>query len=258
MNRMGGLKGLITGAAGAIGSATARRCLKEGARVLLVDHDASKLNSLRRELCEEFGVDGDYILCQQADVTDPDQMQKLGAAAVRAYGQLDFMFANAGVEGPVQDIGSYPNASFESVLKVNVSGVFYTLKYLEATIADGGSILITSSVVGLKGSARSAAYVTSKHAVVGLMRTAAKGLAARRIRVNTVHPGLVDSDMLRRIEVGLQELGVDDPRGSFMSATPMGTTITVDDVAHAAVFLFSNESRFVTGQTLAIDAGYLL
>ena len=224
MKRLNGMTGLLTGAAGAIGSETARHCLREGARVVLVDRDANKLGTLKRELLGELVLAEEQVLCLEADVTSDERMHALAGEVARSVGSLDFLFANAGVEGPVQDLREYPTEGFQQVLNVNVTGVFLTLKYFEPDLVEGGSILITSSVVGLKGSPRSAAYVASKHAVVGLMRTAAKGLAARRIRVNTVHPGLVESDMLRRIESGLQGLGMDDPRKSFMNATPMGTT----------------------------------
>ena len=258
MNRLNGLSGLITGAAGNIGRATALRCRNEGASVVLWDRRAEELNELSAWLLREAPDAPGRVTCQVVDVTDAPSVKATAAVAAETQGPLDFLFVNAGVEGPVQALRDYPDEAFRQVMEVNCTGAFHCVKYCEPLMPDGASILITSSVVGLKGSPKTVGYVTSKHAVVGLMRSAAKSYADRRVRVNSIHPGLVESDMLRRIETGLVVLGATDPRAAFLAVTPMGTTITPDDVANAAVFFFSGESRYVTGQTMAVDAGYLL
>jgi NAD(P)-dependent dehydrogenase (short-subunit alcohol dehydrogenase family) len=168
---------VITGATGGIGAATARLFIRHGARVMLVDREKEALQSLAREL-------GDGAATSVADVARVDDSQRYVRTTVEQFGRIDVLFANSGIEGRVAPIVDLAPEQFDHVQAVNVRGVFLGIKYAVSELAkQGGSIVITSSVAGLQGAANLAAYVTSKHALLGLMRTAAVELAPQRIRV---------------------------------------------------------------------------
>ena len=209
MGRLEDKTAFISGAAGSIGAATARRFVAEGARVVLSDVDADRLHALADELGAVAAV---------ADVTDSAAV----AEAVALAGELDIAFANAGIFGDVATVEDYDEAVFAHVLAVNVLGPFHVAKHALRAMRPGGSLILNSSVVGLTSDPGIAAYATSKHALVGLMRTAAKEVADRGIRVNSIHPGPVDNafqhrDRDRRHGGGggarRGDLRVDDPFG---------------------------------------------
>jgi NAD(P)-dependent dehydrogenase (short-subunit alcohol dehydrogenase family) len=250
MGRLDDKIALITGAAGSIGAATARRFVAEGARVVLADLDGGVLAALAQEL----GGDA-RALGVATDVTDAAAVKAAVDTAVQRFGGLDIAFANAGIFGAVADIVDYPDDVFDRVLAVNVKGTFLLAKHALAAMRDGGSLIITSSVVGLTADPGIAAYATSKHAVIGLMRTAAKEVAPRGIRVNTLHPGPVDNAFQHTIEVtatGRDEAGATDV---FNAMIPLNRHATADEVAAAVLFLASDESRFLTGATIPLDGG---
>ena len=185
MARLDGKVAIITGGSGGIGKAAGRLFIKEGAKVLLVDLAEEPL----KQAVQDIG--GDAVSYAVANVTDPEQSQQYIQTAVERYGGVDILLANAGVEGVVKPITDYPIEEFDKVIAVNVRGVWLGLKYAmpEMEKRGGGSIVITSSVAGVRGTADVSAYITSKHAVVGLMRTVALEGAKKKIRVNTVNPG---------------------------------------------------------------------
>jgi NAD(P)-dependent dehydrogenase (short-subunit alcohol dehydrogenase family) len=232
----------ITGAAGSIGAATARRFVAEGARVVLSDLDAEPLHALAGELGAEAAV---------ADVTDSAAV----AAAVERAGALDIAFANAGVFGDVAPVAEYDEAVFAHVLAVNVLGPFHVAKHALRAMRPGGSLILNSSVVGLTSDPGICAYAMSKHALVGLMRTAAKEVAGRGIRVNSIHPGPVDNAFQHRIET--VATGESEARAAeiFETMIPLGRHATPDEVAEAVLFLASDESRFMTGAAIPLDGG---
>jgi NAD(P)-dependent dehydrogenase (short-subunit alcohol dehydrogenase family) len=232
----------ITGAAGSIGAATARRFVAEGARVVLSDLDAEPLHALAGELGAEAAV---------ADVTDSAAV----AAAVEKAGALDIAFANAGVFGDVAPVAEYDEAVFAQVLAVNVLGPFHVAKHALRAMRPGGSLILNSSVVGLTSDPGICAYATSKHALVGLMRTAAKEVAGRGIRVNSIHPGPVDNAFQHRIET--VATGESEARAAeiFETMIPLGRHATPEEVAEAVLFLASDESRFMTGAAIPLDGG---
>lgn len=243
---------IVTGAAGNIGLATVRLFHQQGAKVVLVDRDQA---GIKRALAELGGDRAEGVI---ADVTSSADVKRYVDATVQRFGKIDVFFNNAGIEGAVCSLVDYPEDAFDKVMAVNTKGVFLGMKYVVPQMNDGASIIITSSIMGLAGSLRTIGYVASKHAVVGIMRSAAKILGPRGIRVNTVHPGFVESDMLRRIE---EADGSDTPEAlkkKKADALPLGRYVEPLEIAQSVLFLASDESRMVTGQTLAVDGGFLL
>jgi NAD(P)-dependent dehydrogenase (short-subunit alcohol dehydrogenase family) len=250
MGRLDGKVAVITGAAGSIGAASARRFVAEGARVVLADLDEEALVRLAAQL----GGDA-HARAVPTDTSDEQQVERAITTATAAFGALDIAFANAGIFGTVAPLTTYDTATFDRVLAVNVRGPFLLAKHALAAMRDGGSIIITSSVVGLTSDPNIAAYATSKHAVVGLMRTAAKEAAPRGIRVNTLHPGPVDNAFQHRIETVATGQAEGRATDIFNTMIPLGRHAHPDEVAAAALFLASDESAFLTGATVPLDGG---
>jgi NAD(P)-dependent dehydrogenase (short-subunit alcohol dehydrogenase family) len=250
MGRLEDKIAVITGAAGSIGAATARRFVAEGARVVLADVDEQPL----QQLADELGGEA-YARAVATDVTDDAQVRAAVAVATDAFGGLDIAFANAGIFGQVAPITEYDPDTFDRVLAVNVRGPFLLARHALAAMRDGGSMIITSSVVGLTSDPGIVGYATSKHAVVGLMRTAAKEVAARGIRVNTLHPGPVDNAFQHAIETTATGQDEGHAQDIFDGMIPLGRHARADEVAAAALYLASDESAFLTGATVPLDGG---
>ncbi|HTX31363.1 MAG TPA: SDR family NAD(P)-dependent oxidoreductase [Solirubrobacteraceae bacterium] len=247
--RLSGKVALITGGAGSIGLASARALAGEGARVMLVDLDAAALERAAGSL------DGDGAAWHAADVTQSDQVEAAVRATVERFGRLDIAFANAGVAGPIAPITEYPVEEFERVLAVNTLGSFLVAKHTLAVMEPGGSLIINSSVVGLTSDRGIAGYATSKHAVVGLMRTAAKEMAPKGIRVNTIHPGPTDNDFQHAIEVAAIGADREESARVFESMIPLARHATPEEIGRVVLFLASEDSAFMTGTTVAVDGG---
>ena len=241
---------IVTGGAGVIGMATARRLVAAGARVALVDRDAARLSAN----VEQLGAD--KAIGMAADVTDASEVAAYAERARVELGPIDAFFNNAGVEGPTAPMSEYPDEAFQAVQAVNVTGVFLGLKHVMPRMRDGGAVVITSSTAGLRGAPGFAGYTMSKHAVIGLMRTAALEGAPRRIRVNSVHPAMVDSEMMGRIERDRGDPAV--MREKFLARIPLGRYIEPDEVAALVCFLMSDDARMITGGQYAIDGGAML
>ncbi|MGH6761753.1 MAG: SDR family NAD(P)-dependent oxidoreductase [Phyllobacterium sp.] len=238
---------IITGGAGSLGMAAARRFLAEGANVVLVDlappDDAAA------------ALPADRVEIVQADVGDPEAAKAYVGRAVERFGPIDVLFSNAGNFGVVAPIESYPDDVFDQVQRVHVKGAFLAAKHAVPHMRDGGSIVITSSVAGTRGDPGVYAYITAKHAQVGLMRCLAKELAPRRIRVNTVHPGPLENGFQHAVESGLgKAIGVDGA-AFFNSMIPLGRHGTAEEVANAVLYLASDLSSFTTGTMLMVDGG---
>ncbi len=167
------------------------------------------------------------------------------------------LLANAGILGQVKPIADYPVDVFDAVLRVNVRGVWLALKYAMPELArrGGGSIVVTASTAGVRGSAGLSAYVASKHAVVGMMRTAALEGAASGIRVNSVNPSPVETAMIRELESGIDPASREEARRHLESRRPLRRYAEAEEVASLMLFLASDESRFVTGGVHMIDGG---
>ena len=192
MARLADKVALITGGESGIGLASARLFVSEGARVHLVGLDGDKLDAAVADLGDE------HALATVADVTDERAVVRAIAEGVERYGRFDVLFSNAGISGAVAAIGEYPSDEFARTLAVHVLGAFHVLKHGAPHVPDGGSIIITSSVVGLMGFEGISGYIAAKHGQVGLMRAAAREYASRRIRVNTLHPGPTSTAFQRR------------------------------------------------------------
>lgn len=243
---------IVTGAAGNIGLATVELFLEQGAKVMMVDRDRVQMERIQAKLAS------DRVAGITADVTNPSDVKRYVEETTTRFGKVDVFFNNAGIEGPVKSIEEYPDEGFDAVMDVNVRGVFLGLKYVMPEMNDNGSIVITSSIMGLKGSLKTIGYTASKHAVVGLMRSAARTLGGRGIRVNSIHPGYVDSDMMRRIEAVDVPENPEESRKQRLASVPMGRYVLPRDIAESVLFLSSDESRMITGQTLVIDGGFML
>lgn len=249
MAKLKGKVAVITGGAAGIGKITAGRFLKEGARVMLVDTNSAALEACRREL----GPEG--LETCVADVSKADEVQRYVKETLAAFGSIHVFFSNAGIEGTSSPISEYPDAVFDKVIAVNLKGVWLGCKYVIPHMEDGGSVIITSSVAGLKGFPGLGAYVASKHGVVGIMRTAALEYASRKIRVNSIHPGPIHTEMMRRIETDITPDDRSQAQRDFEAAVPFGRYGEADEIGALALFLASDESRYVTGSTYVIDGG---
>jgi NAD(P)-dependent dehydrogenase (short-subunit alcohol dehydrogenase family) len=229
--------------------ATAQAFAAEGARVLIVDLDEAALER------GAATIGGDAVAIHAADVTDPEQVQAAVAEAMERFGQLDIAFANAGVFGVVAPVTEYPVDVFERVMAVNVLGSFLVAKHALPAMKRGGSLIINSSVVGLTSDMGICAYATSKHALVGLMRTAAKEMAPRGIRVNTIHPGPTDNDFQHTIEEEAIGASREESAKAFEQMIPLARHALPQEIAQAVLFLAGDESAFMTGATMAVDGG---
>ena len=251
MKRLQGKVAVITGGAGGIGMAAARLFVTEGAKVVLVDVDEPAL----RAAVTELGADAASHVV--ADVSDEAQVRGYFDAAVQRHGRVDALLSNAGTEGKVCPIVDYPMDVFDRVIAVNVRGVYLSLKHaLPLMMKQGsGSIVITSSIAGLKGFAGLSAYVTSKHAVVGMMRSAVLESAASGVRINTIHPSPIETRMMRAVEEGAAPGAAAVAKQQFESWIPAARYGTPDEVARTALFLASDDSRFCTGGRYSVDGG---
>jgi len=228
--------------------ATARAFIAEGAWVLLAGLSEPALRAGGAEL-------GEHAAWKVTDVTDSAQVKAAVDAAVRQFGRLDVVVANAGIAGATGPIADYPEDAFDQTLAVHVRGAFLLCKHAAPHLAGGASIIITSSVVGLTAAPHIAGYSTAKHAQVGLMRTLAAELARRAIRVNTIHPGPVDNEFQHRVEEAATGADRATAGPIFDEMIPLGRHAAPDEIARAMVFLASDDSSFMTGATLAVDGG---
>ena len=251
MNKLEGKVAIITGGAGGIGKATAEAFLDEGADVLLFDLNEGDLI----KTCKDIG--SNHLNYFVGDVTKYQDNIKAVEIVKDKYGGLDIFLANAGIEGDVKNIEDYDIEKFDQVIAVNIKGPFLGLKASipAMSLRKGGSFIITSSVTGLTGSPGIAPYGTSKHAVIGLMRSAAKECAEKNIRVNTVNPSPVETRMMRSLEEGLMPGEANEAKNILEANIPLGRYAMPADVAKLMLFLASEDSTFITGSVYTIDGG---
>jgi NAD(P)-dependent dehydrogenase (short-subunit alcohol dehydrogenase family) len=251
--RLEGKVAIITGATGGIGEATAKLFLQEGASVMLVGRSAEKLAETRARLGVDEGV-AHFVAAADDEAATAAAVQE----TVKALGGVDVLFANAGMEGRVSPVEAISRADFAEVLSVNVIGVWLALKYCVEPMKQrgGGSIMVTSSAAGVIGLPGAAHYVASKHALNGLVKTAALELGPTRIRVNSIAPGPIDNRMMQSLENQLAPEHPDAVRGGLIAKTALQRYGTNEEVAHLALFLASDESKYCTGGVYMLDGGY--
>ncbi|MFT4730992.1 MAG: NAD(P)-dependent dehydrogenase (short-subunit alcohol dehydrogenase family) [Granulosicoccus sp.] len=251
MGRLTGKVAVITGGAGAIGSAAAGIFANEGAKVVLVDIDEP---ALKRAIAS---IDSDDVTYVVADVTQAKDVEHYVQVTAERFGGIDIFLNNAGVEGHSDLISEYDIDTFDQVIAVNVRGVWLGLKYVipEMEKRGGGSIVISSSVAGVGGYAGLSPYVASKHAVVGLMRSAALECAPQGIRVNTVNPSAVESRMMRSLEEQIAPGAADAVKAALTELIPLKRYAQPEDVVQLMLFLASDESKFCTGSVYMVDGG---
>jgi NAD(P)-dependent dehydrogenase (short-subunit alcohol dehydrogenase family) len=246
-----GKTALITGGGRGIGRATALLFAREGARVAVADQSAEGA----AETVALINRDGGQAISITADVTGADAVAAMVAATVTAFGRLDCAFNNAGI-APFQvgaagkKTAAWSEKAFDRMLEVNVKGVWLCLRAeLEQMVKQGGGAIVnTASIAGLIGLPTSSAYVASKHAVIGLTRTAALEYAADKIRVNAVCPGFIETDMTRDT---MARRGAE-----LMALVPFHRMGTADEIAEMVCWLSSDRASYVTGAAYTVDGGY--
>ncbi|MEP7316845.1 MAG: SDR family NAD(P)-dependent oxidoreductase [Sphingomicrobium sp.] len=251
--RLDGKVAIVTGATGGIGEATSRLFLELGAKVMLVGRSAAKLAETHDRL-KDVGECATAV----ADSTDESSNKAAVDAAVARFGGLDIMVANAGTEGAAKPIEQLTTSEFEDVLNVNVIGVWLAMKYAAAPMRErgGGSIIAMSSIAGVVGFPALAPYIASKHAVYGLVKSAALEFGEANIRVNAVGPGPIDNRMINSLE---NQLSPDDPaamRAGMEESIAMKRYGTNEEVAHLIAFLASDAASYCTGSIYMIDGGF--
>ena len=251
--RFEGEVALVTGAAGGIGRAAAARFAEDGANVVLVDLPGAPIE----ETVAAVQNAGREALVVEADVTKPAEVKGYVEATHERFGRLDAFFNNAGILGPVSTLFEYPDELFDRVLQVNVKGVWYGLRETAPLLAEngGGAIVNTASIAGLQGTPTLFAYGASKHAVVGMTKSAAMTLVGRGIRVNAVCPAVIDTPMGAELERGANPDNPELARERMQASNLMGRYGTAEEIAALVSFLCSDEASFINGAAYPIDGG---
>jgi NAD(P)-dependent dehydrogenase (short-subunit alcohol dehydrogenase family) len=244
---------LITGGANGIGRATAMAFQRAGAKLVLVDRDQAAGEGAAGAIRQQGG-EARFVA---ADVTKSTDVQNYVKATLDAYGRIDCFFNNAGIEGKVAHTAEHDEAMFDQVIAVNVKGVFLGLRHvLPVMLKQGaGAVVNTASVAGLTGTPGMPAYVASKHAVLGLTKTASGEVARAGIRVNAVCPGPVDTRMIHSLAT---MLNADDPKAveqRYQASMPTGRYTTPDEIANMVLFLCSDLAANITGGQFVVDGG---
>ena len=250
--RLDGRVAVVTGAAGVIGSATVRLLAERGARIVAVDRRGADLDSAIKDLPGSA-----QALAVTADVTDEADAKEYVRKAVDAFGTIDAFYNNAGIEGEVKAITDYPLESFRRVLEVNVIGVFLGMKHVLPVMLkqNKGSIINTASIAGLIGSPHIAVYSASKHAVIGLTRSASWECTGTGVRINCVCPGMIDSRMLSAIVQGRAGGNAPPPAAKIVERIPARRLGLASEVASIVAFLASDEASYVSGSAYTVDGG---
>jgi NAD(P)-dependent dehydrogenase (short-subunit alcohol dehydrogenase family) len=246
MGKLEGKIALVTGGNGGIGLATAKRFVNEGAQVFITGRRESELKAAIKEI-------GGSVTSVQGDVSKLDDLDSLFAQIKKEKGRLDIVFANAGF-AKYAPVGKITEELYDEIFNVNVKGVLFTVQKSLPLLPDGASIILNASIVASKGLSANSVYSASKAAVRSFARTWTTDLKDRRIRVNAVSPGSIDtpglSQLLASSETGQQRLKM------LPTVVPLGRLGTPDEIAKAVVFLASDDSSYITGTELFVDGGF--
>jgi len=246
MGKLEGKIALITGGSSGIGLATAKEFVNEGAYVFITGRRESELNAAVKEI-------GSNVTAVQGDVSKLDDLDRLFALIKQEKGTLDIVFANAGI-AKYAPLGQTSEELFDSIFEINVKGTFFTVPKALPLLSDGAAIIVTSSVVGSKGLSSNSVHSATKAALRSFARTWTTDLKLRRIRVNAVSPGTIDTpglnDLLASAEAGQERVKM------ISNAVPLGRFGRPEEIAKAVVFLASDDSSYVAGAELFVDGGF--
>lgn len=239
---------IVTGGSSGIGRAIALQYASEGAKVVVADMDSEEGENTVKKIRDQKGEASFF----QVDVSKPEENQKLVEDTVKQYGGLHLACNNAGIGGSSAPTGEYPVDSWDKVIGINLSGVFYGMRYQipEMLKAGGGTIINMASILGQVGFMQAPAYVAAKHGLVGLTKASALEYAQQNIRVNAVGPAFINTPLLSK---NLDQETMDSLKGLH----PLGRLGTSEEVAELVVWLSSDKASFVTGSYYPVDGGYL-
>ncbi len=239
---------IITGASSGIGRATAIALAKEGVKVTVAAR-RSKEGEETLQLVKKAGSDGIFV---KTDVSQENDVKAMVDKTLQNFGRLDYAFNNAGIEEVGVPFIEQKNDVYDQIMNINVKGVWLSMKYeIPAMLRNGeGSIVNMSSVAGIIGMPQIPIYVASKHAVIGLTKSAALEYAKSNIRINAIGPGAVETDLFERFVGDNKQL-----RQTINTMHPIGRPGTPEEIANAVVWLLSDRASFVTGHTMLADGG---
>ena len=249
MKEFDGKVALVTGGGSGIGRATALAFAREGAKVIIADRNVQRGEKIASMIRDAGGT----ASFRRTDVSVAAEIESLVDYTMKTYGRLDLAFNNAGIEGDVKPLIDQTEANFDAVMDINVKGVWLSMKYQIPRMLEqgGGAIVNSSSVAGVVGFPAIGIYAASKHAVIGLTKTAALEYSAQGIRINAVNPAAIDTEMIDRLADGLN-MKKDD----LTTFHPIGRLGRVEEVAEAVLWLCSEKASFVTGHSLTVDGGF--